>query len=270
MASSASGAIAGDVTASLHDCFSEARKRRYETVSLEQLLLALLGSPRVVEVLLACSVDLARLREGLEAILQHGTPLVAGSAPVQPRPSFELEHALQRAILRVQATRGRPVASTGPLQAARRALARWMPLPSRAAVDGADLLVAVFSEKESPAVRELQRHGTTHFDVTRYLAHGIRKSDPAEPLMVEGPAHKDVDVVLFNDDFTPMEFVVKLLQDHFMFDLGSAEQVMLKIHREGRAVCGCFAADVAASKVELVRAAAHQEEHPLRCTVEPV
>ena len=75
-------------------------------------------------------------------------------------------------------------------------------------------------------------------------------------------------VVLLNDDYTPMEFVVMVLQEYFKRDLETATQIMLKIHHDGRAVCGVYSKDVAATKVELVLAAARRGGHPLQCIME--
>ncbi len=75
-------------------------------------------------------------------------------------------------------------------------------------------------------------------------------------------------VVLLNDDYTPMEFVVMVLQQYFRLDLESATLIMLKIHHEGRGVCGVYTKDVAATKVELVLAAARKAGHPLQCIME--
>ena len=75
-------------------------------------------------------------------------------------------------------------------------------------------------------------------------------------------------VVLLNDDYTPMEFVVMVLQEYFKRDLETATQIMLKIHHDGRGVCGVFTKDVAATKVELVLAAARRGGHPLQCIME--
>jgi len=75
-------------------------------------------------------------------------------------------------------------------------------------------------------------------------------------------------VVMLNDDFTPMEFVVMVLQEYFQRDIETATQIMLKIHHEGRGVCGVYTKDVAATKVELVLAAAKRSQHPLQCTME--
>lgn len=75
-------------------------------------------------------------------------------------------------------------------------------------------------------------------------------------------------VVMLNDDFTPMEFVVLVLQEFFQRDLETATQIMLQIHNEGRGVCGVYTKDVAATKVELVLAAARRAGHPLQCILE--
>ena len=75
-------------------------------------------------------------------------------------------------------------------------------------------------------------------------------------------------VLMLNDDYTPMEFVVMVLQTYFQRDLETATLIMLKIHHEGKAVCGVYAKDVAATKVELVVAAARKVGHPLQCTME--
>jgi ATP-dependent Clp protease adaptor protein ClpS len=75
-------------------------------------------------------------------------------------------------------------------------------------------------------------------------------------------------VVLLNDDYTPMEFVVMVLQEYFQRDLETATQIMLKIHHEGRGICGVYTKDVAATKVELVLTAARRGGHPLQCIME--
>ena len=75
-------------------------------------------------------------------------------------------------------------------------------------------------------------------------------------------------VILLNDDYTPMEFVVMVLQEYFKHDLETSTQIMLKIHHDGRGVCGVFSKDVAATKVELVLAAARRGGHPLQCIME--
>lgn len=75
-------------------------------------------------------------------------------------------------------------------------------------------------------------------------------------------------VMLLNDDFTPMEFVVNVLQRFFGMGREKATQIMLKVHREGRGVCGVFPRDVAATKVEQVSSYSRQHQHPLQCVME--
>ena len=77
-------------------------------------------------------------------------------------------------------------------------------------------------------------------------------------------------VLMLNDDFTPMEFVVVVIQEFFGKDRETATQIMLKIHLDGKGVCGVYSRDVAQSKVEQVLDAARQAGHPLQCVCEPV
>ena len=75
-------------------------------------------------------------------------------------------------------------------------------------------------------------------------------------------------VMLLNDDFTPMEFVVSVLQKFFGMDRERATQVMLTVHREGRGVCGVYPHDVAATKVDQVCSFSREHQHPLQCVME--
>jgi ATP-dependent Clp protease adaptor protein ClpS len=75
-------------------------------------------------------------------------------------------------------------------------------------------------------------------------------------------------VMLLNDDYTPMDFVVVVLQKFFGLNREKATQIMLKVHREGIGVCGVFPRDVAQTKVEQVAAYARQHQHPLQCVME--
>jgi ATP-dependent Clp protease adaptor protein ClpS len=75
-------------------------------------------------------------------------------------------------------------------------------------------------------------------------------------------------VVLLNDDYTPMDFVITVLQRFFSLDTEQATRIMLKVHNEGRGVCGIYPRDIAATKVEQVLAFARQNQHPLACIME--
>ena len=77
-------------------------------------------------------------------------------------------------------------------------------------------------------------------------------------------------VLMLNDDFTPMEFVIVVLQEFFSKDRETATQIMLKIHLDGKGVCGVYSRDVAATKVDQVLDAANKSGHPLQCVSEPV
>jgi ATP-dependent Clp protease adaptor protein ClpS len=77
-------------------------------------------------------------------------------------------------------------------------------------------------------------------------------------------------VLMLNDDYTPMEFVVVVIQEYFGKDLAAATQIMLKIHLDGKGVCGVYPKDIAATKVDQVLEAAHKAGHPLKCISEPI
>jgi len=75
-------------------------------------------------------------------------------------------------------------------------------------------------------------------------------------------------VVLLNDDFTPMEFVVEVLQSIFGMERTRATRVMLEVHTKGKGVCGVYSYDIAETKVAQVTSVAQQQQHPLLCTLE--
>ena len=89
--------------------------------------------------------------------------------------------------------------------------------------------------------------------------------EPAKSRVKPPPMFK---VILLNDDYTPMDFVVVVLERFFSMGREQATVVMLKVHREGRGVCGVFPKDLAATKVEQVSAFARQHQHPLACVME--
>lgn len=88
----------------------------------------------------------------------------------------------------------------------------------------------------------------------------------AVPRLKKPPMYK---VILLNDDYTPMEFVVEVLEMYFHMDRERATQVMLQVHQRGLGVCGIFTRDVAETKVEQVMLYAEQHKHPLKCAMEP-
>ncbi|MDY0955572.1 ATP-dependent Clp protease adapter ClpS [Stenotrophomonas rhizophila] len=94
--------------------------------------------------------------------------------------------------------------------------------------------------------------------------HGVML-EPARPEVAPPPFYQ---VMLLNDDYTPMDFVVTVLQSFFAMDLDKATQVMLHVHTRGRGVCGVFTREVAESKVAQVNEFARMNQHPLLCTME--
>jgi len=87
----------------------------------------------------------------------------------------------------------------------------------------------------------------------------------AKPKLKRPPQYK---VLLLNDDFTPMEFVVHILEDFFSMNREKATQVMLNVHTKGMGVCGVYSRDIAETKVELVNTYARENQHPLKCVME--
>ena len=103
----------------------------------------------------------------------------------------------------------------------------------------------------------------------------VREGDSGNSVVLERRTQKVkppkmYQVVMLNDDFTPMEFVVLVIQEFFSKDRETATQIMLKIHLDGKGVCGVYSRDVAATKVYQVLEAAKQHGHPLQCVSEPV
>ena len=150
--------IAQELEVSLHMAFVEARQQRHEFITVEHLLLALLDNPSAAEVLRACSANVDDLRKSLTQFIKENTPTVGGTDEVDTQPTLGFQRVIQRAIMHVQ--------STGN---------------GKKEVTGANVLVAIFGEKDSHAVYYLHQQGVTRLDVVNFIAHGITKSDPPEP-----------------------------------------------------------------------------------------
>ncbi|MCX7693212.1 MAG: ATP-dependent Clp protease ATP-binding subunit ClpA, partial [Tepidimonas taiwanensis] len=150
--------IAQELEVSLHMAFVEARQQRHEFITVEHLLLALLDNPSAAEVLRACNANIEDLRKSLTTFIKENTPQVAGTDEVDTQPTLGFQRVIQRAIMHVQ--------STGN---------------GKKEVTGANVLVAIFGEKDSHAVYYLHQQGITRLDVVNYIAHGIRKGDTPEP-----------------------------------------------------------------------------------------
>ncbi len=143
--------IAPELEVSLHMAFVESRQKRHEFITVEHLLLAMLDNTSAVEVLNACLVDIEDLRVILLDHVSRHTPVINGDGDVDTQPTLGFQRVVQRAILHVQ--------SSGKKED-----------------NGANVLVAIFGEKDSHAVYFLQQKGVTRLDVVNYISHNIRKT----------------------------------------------------------------------------------------------
>ncbi len=145
--------IAQELEVSLHMAFVEARQKRHEFITVEHLLLALLDNPSAAEVLRACGAEIDELRRELTNFINEHTPRIEGSDEIDTQPTLGFQRVIQRAILHVQ--------SSGKKE-----------------VTGANVLVAIFGEKDSHAVYYLQRQNISRLDVVDFISHGIAKAPP--------------------------------------------------------------------------------------------
>ncbi len=134
----------------LNYAFKEARAQKHEFMTVEHLLLALLDNPSAAEVLRACALDMDKLRRDIVEFLRETTPLIPPNEDRDTQPTLGFQRVLQRAVFHVQSSGAREVT-------------------------GANVLVAIFSEKESQAVYFLNKQDVTRLDVVNYIAHGISK-----------------------------------------------------------------------------------------------
>ncbi|MDX9952111.1 MAG: ATP-dependent Clp protease ATP-binding subunit ClpA [Methylophilaceae bacterium] len=142
--------IAQELEVSLHMAFMDARQKRHELITVEHLLLAMIDNPTAADVLRSCGANLDTLRSELNNYIEEHTPIVEGSDEVDTQPTLGFQRVIQRAILHVQ--------SSGKKE-----------------VTGANVLVAIYGEKDSHAVFFLHQQGVTRLDVVNYISHGVAK-----------------------------------------------------------------------------------------------
>ncbi len=159
--------IAQELEVSLHLAFMDARQKRHEFITVEHLLFAMLDNPSAAEVLQACAVSIELLRQQLGEFIGKHTPMLAGTEDIDTQPTLGFQRVIQRAILHVQ--------SSGKKE-----------------VTGANVLVAIFGEKDSHAVFFLTQQGLSRLDVVNYLSHGTTKTPHGEPARSE-PASEQPD-----------------------------------------------------------------------------
>ena len=140
----------------LNNAFKEARARRFEFMTVEHLLLALIDNPTAAQVLRACGGDLDTLRDELDTFVDENTPLLEENDSRETQPTLGFQRVLQRAVFHVQ--------SSGKKE-----------------VTGANVLVAIFGEQDSQTVYLLNKQNITRLDVVNYISHGIAKNASDEP-----------------------------------------------------------------------------------------
>ncbi len=159
--------IAQELEVSLHMAFMDARQKRHELITVEHLLLAMLDNPTAADVLRACGAKLDTLRTELNNYIEEHTPTVLGEEEVDTQPTLGFQRVIQRAMLHVQ--------SSGKKE-----------------VTGANVLVAIFGEKDSHAVFFLHQQGVTRLDVVNFISHGVSKvADTAKPQGAEPEAEAE-------------------------------------------------------------------------------
>ena len=159
--------IAQELEVSLHMAFMDARQKRHELITVEHLLLAMIDNPTAAEVLRACGAKLDELRTELNKYIEEHTPTVTGLEDVDTQPTLGFQRVIQRAMLHVQ--------SSGKKE-----------------VTGANVLVAIFGEKDSHAVFFLGQQGVTRLDVVNFISHGVSKlAETAKPEGADQEAEVD-------------------------------------------------------------------------------
>jgi ATP-dependent Clp protease ATP-binding subunit ClpA len=149
--------IAQELEVSLHMAFVEARQARHEFITVEHLLLALLDNPSAAEVLRSCACNIEDLRKSLQNFIADNTPILPPNSEADTQPTLGFQRVIQRAIMHVQST------SNGKKE-----------------VTGANVLVAIFGEKDSHAVYYLHQQGVTRLDVVNFISHGITKAPQSD------------------------------------------------------------------------------------------
>ena len=170
--------IAQELEVSLHMAFMDARQKRHELITVEHLLLAMIDNPTAADVLRACSANLDNLRSELNHYIEEHTPMMGGDEEVDTQPTLGFQRVIQRAILHVQ--------SSGKKE-----------------VTGANVLVAIYGEKDSHAVFFLHQQGVTRLDVVNYISHGVAKmAEEAKRAETEQPSEADAVPASALDSYT--------------------------------------------------------------------
>src|SRR6187551_2507101 len=161
--------FARELEQTLHNALSAASSRRHEYATLEHLLLALIADEHASKVMTACGVELTELRNAVTNYLDTELDALKVEGETDPSPTSGFQRVVQRAILHVQSS-------------------------GREEVTGANVLVALFSERESYAVYFLQEQNMSRLDAVTYISHGVGKGEAiAQPPETKGPEESKQD-----------------------------------------------------------------------------
>jgi ATP-dependent Clp protease adapter protein ClpS len=241
---------------SLSRAIAQAEQQGYSCATPEHVLLALIEDPDATPVLQACHVDLEKLRGAVEASMPHWPYEQDLDEPDDVLDSDEPDDALDEderiPVQHFQVVLERAIAhakSSGCEE-----------------VNSADVLVALLERAVGDI---LNAHGLTRYDATTFVSHGISKDAQTLPRRDDvGDVTGSFKVQLLNDDYTPMDFVVHVLEEILELEPEEAERMMLEIHHQGTAACGSFSRQEADERVARIMDLARQHQHPLRCGVQ--
>jgi ATP-dependent Clp protease adapter protein ClpS len=221
---------------SLQRTSATAREQHRTHAALEDLLIALIDDADAFALMQALKIDCDRLRRDVTGHIDQAADEATGSSTDVPKYTPELHSVLQRTAIHVQSA-GRTMAT------------------------GADVLVELFTR---PVGQFLQ--GVTRYDAVVHLTQGAT-TEPTTFPDISGAAR--LEVFLLNDDYTPMEFVVWILEEVFGIEQDDATKIMLATHHNGRGSCGVFDREEATVRVARVNELAREHRHPLRCLMLP-
>ena len=219
----------------------DAVRRRHAQTTPDHLLHVLLREADVLKVLGDCGCDTMHLKAELKEYLELLPELPARSRQtVLPDPSFV--RIVERAILRA--------------------------MVAKKEFDISDVLVELLNDRDSYAAMLLRAEGMSRLDLLRRVSHGSARPPITALEKTRLTRSNLVQIVLHNDHYTTMEFVVTVLREVFQCSDTEAAELMLQVHRSGRAVIGKYPGDIAQARAERVTAMATKEEFPLLCTIE--
>ena len=258
---------------SLDRAIAQAEQHGYNRATPEHVLLALIDDPDAMPVMQACNVDLERLRSAVLASMPHSAYVLDEDEPDEALDADEPEEAPD------QDEEPIPVEHFQVVLARAIAHARGS---EREELNSADVLVSML---ERPIGILLNEHGLTRYDVTTFISHGIRKDgiskdeigkdvqatsrrgdavDQSNSNDGDATGSLTFEVRILNDNYTPMDFVVYVLEQVFDLEPEEAERVMLQIHREGVGACGSFGREEAEARATRMMDMGREHQHPLR------